>query len=238
MSSRNKTRVAAVLVGIATCVLSVWWSQAIIFATVLLLYVTLEYTLTTRDNLGLFRHQLERQEKVFLYFDLICKNGPLFVRVANLGMSNFLVTGINIRTQDLARFTYGSHQVVESGKSEEIVMPRAVCAGHPLSVDLEITLDYVGLDIRSKTDAKYFNVGMGLDDIPYKTTVGLKGLWAVHCPRCNLGGMLFMSTRNLTNFIDAEARKEHLLADLSSSCPNHASTLLMTMEDADAGEEH
>ena len=238
MSRRNKFRLVTIPIAVALCLLSYWRPQINVAATILLLYVTLEYVLANQENLELFRHQLKRQERVFLYFDLVCKNGPLFVRVANLGISNFLVTGIHVRTQDLAVFDYSVHQVVDSGRSEEISLPREACAGHPLSVDLEITLDYVGLDIRGATEAKCFNIAMGLDDVPDKATEGLDGLWTVRCPRCNLGGLICMSLRNITTFAEAEARKRLLLDDLNNSCPHHKSEFLMTMEDAEGRRGH
>ena len=234
MSRRKKIRIAAVPVAVVFCMLSFWWPQVNVVATILLLYITLEYVLANQENLDLFRHQLERQERVFLHFDLVCKNGPLYVQVANLGISNFLVTGMHVRTQDLAEFHYSVHQVVQSGKSERISLPRDACAGHPLSVDLEIVLEFVGLDARGKTERKCFNVSMALDNISDRATEGLNGLWGVRCPRCNFGGLLFMSMRNITTFAEAEARKQQLLTDLNNSCPNHASGFLMTMDDAQA----
>jgi hypothetical protein len=105
---------------------------------------------------------------------------------------------------------------------------------NPLSVDLEITLEFVGLDIRGKTEPKCFNVSMALDNIPNRTSGGLDGLWAVNCPRCNLGGMFFMSMRNLTTFAEALARKRQLITELGNSCPNHQSEWLMAMDEVDA----
>lgn len=233
MSRRQKIRIAVIPAAAIFCALSFRWPQVNVIATILLLYITLEYVLANQENLELLRHQLERQEKVFLHFDVVCRNGPLFVRVANLGISNFLVTGMHVRTQDLAEFHYSAHQVVESGKSEEISLPREACAGHPVAVDLEFTLDFVGLDIRGNSGSKCFNVSMALDNIPDSVTEGLNGLWAVRCPRCNLGGMLAMSQRNLTTFAEAEVRKLQLITDLGNSCPNHRSGWLMGMDDVD-----
>jgi hypothetical protein len=237
MSRRQKIRVAVIPVAVAFCVLSFWWPQVNVIATLLLLYITFEYVLANQENLDLFRHQLERQEKVFLQYDLICRNGPLYLQVANLGISNFLLTAIHVRTQDLAEFNYSIHQVVQSGKSEEISLPRDACADHPLSVDLEIILDFVGLDARGRTDPRCFNISMGLDNIPNRATEGLNGLWAVRCPRCNFGGMLFMSLMNLTTFAEAGARKRQLVTELGNSCPNHQSEWLMGMADVDARQE-
>lgn len=233
MSRRQKIRIAAIPIAVAFCALTLKWPQVNAVATLLLLYITLEYVLANQENLDLFRHQLERQERVFLYFDLVCRNGPLYLRVTNLGISNFMINGVHVRTQDMAEFNYSMHHVVQSGKSEEIMLPRDVCADHPLSVDLEIVLDFVGLDTQGKTEPKIFNIGMALDNIPNTVTEGLNGLWAVVCPRCNFGGMLFMSIRgNMRTFDEAFARKQLLLADLGNTCPNHRSEWLMGMDDA------
>ena len=233
LSRRQRFRLIAIPIVLALGVLALRSEKVAGLATILLLYVTLEYVLANQESLELLKHQSERQEKVFLHFDLVCKHGPLFVRVANLGISNFLVTGIRVRTQDLAKFSYSTHQVAESGKSEEIPLPRDVCAGHPISVDLEITLDYVGLDVHGSTEPKCFNVSMGLDDIPNKAAGRLDGLWPVVCAKCNFGGMLFMSVRNVTTFAEAEARKQRLLADLRNTCPDHQSEWLMGMDDVE-----
>jgi hypothetical protein len=194
--------------------------------------VTFEYVLLTQENIELFRRQLERQEKVYLDFELVCRNGPLAIRVANLGISNVLVSGIRVRTQDKAEFHYVTQEIVESGKSEEFNLPREVCANHALSVDLEIVLEYVGLEVQGKSSPKYFNVGMGLDGIPNTVKRGLDGLWSVECPRCHesMGGLLAMSLRGLSTFNEAFARKNLMLEDFRSSCPNHASRWQLDIE--------
>jgi len=225
-------RATAYFLAAALCFASIRWPQAAGVATVLLLLVTFEYVVLTRTNLELFRHQVDRQEKVHLHFDVVCRNGPLYLRVANLGISNFLVTGIHVQNQDTVAFDYRVHQIVESGKSEEIALPREVCAGHPLSVDLEMTVEYVGLDVHGVTAPKCFNISMMLDNIPDRATEGLDGLWPVTCPNCNLGGMLFVSIRGLSTFAEARARKRRVQADLQDSCPAHRSEWLMGMEEA------
>jgi hypothetical protein len=234
LSPRQRFRVIAIPIVIALCAFALRSDKAVGVATILLLYMTLEYVLANQESLELLKHQSQRLEKVFLHFDLVCRNGPLFVRIANLGMSNFLVTGIHVRTQDLAEFRYSVHQVVESGRSQEVSLSRDALANHSLSVDLELRLDFVGLDIRGTTETQCFNVSMGLDNIPNKATQGLDGLWDVQCTGCGLGEILFMSMRNLKTFAEAVARKQQLIADLGNSCPNHQSEWLMGMNDANA----
>jgi hypothetical protein len=116
-------------------------------AIILLLSITFEYILITHGNIELLRRQLERQEEVYVNFELICRNG-LYVRIVNAGISNFLVSAIYVRTQDMDEFHCATLEIVESGKTAELSLPREICAGRALSVDLEITLEVVGLDVR------------------------------------------------------------------------------------------
>jgi hypothetical protein len=231
--NRKTLRIVALPIAAALCIASFFWSQVVSVATVLLLLVTFEYVLLTQENIELFRRQLERQEKAYVNFELICRHGPLYVRVANLGVSNFLVSGIHVRAQDVQEFHYNTQEIVESGKIVEIALSRGACAGHALAVDLEITLEIVGQDVRSKTEPQVFNVGMGLDDIPDNTKRGFNGLWSVACPRCKQGyaGLMAMSLRGLKTFDEAFARKKQILDDFKQSCPNHDSQFLLKMDE-------
>jgi hypothetical protein len=115
--NRSKLRRVAIAVAILLCIASLIWPKVQGVATILLLLVTLEYVLLTQENIELFRRQLERQEKVYLTFELVCSSGPLSIRVANLGISNFLISGISVRNQDMAEFHYQTQEgVIESGK--------------------------------------------------------------------------------------------------------------------------
>jgi hypothetical protein len=98
-------RISVYLVAAGLAAASLRWSQATNLATILLLLVTFEYVLLTHNNLELFRYQLQRQENAYVYFDVICRDGVGYVRVTNLGISNFLVTGMKVRTQDFANFS-------------------------------------------------------------------------------------------------------------------------------------
>jgi hypothetical protein len=229
MSTRTITWYASGVAALGLAIAS-WYSPRIGgVATILLLWVTFAYLMVTQANLELLRHQINRQEKVFLHFDLLCQGGKAMLRVSNLGISNFLVTGIQVRTQDVANFRFAVHQIVQSGGSEWIDLPPEAHEGHPLSVDLEIALGYVGLDVEGKTEPKCFNISMGLDNVPDNATEGLNGLWSIMCPRCKkgFGGLMAMSLIGLTTFEEAFARKKKLEADFNNSCPKHASDWLM-----------
>jgi hypothetical protein len=226
-------RLPIYLIAFGLVIASQRWPQATNIATILLLLVTFEYVSLTHSNLELFRHQLQRQEKVFLHLDLIVINNKVFVRAANLGMSNFLVTGMRVRKQDEAVFEFPAHKVVVVGDVDTIEIPKEAYADHPLSVDLEIVLEYIGLDTSGKTEPKVFNISMGLDEVPASAKEGLDGVWSVKCPACGkgYGGLLLMSLKGLKTFEEAFARKKAMETDFKDSCPNHASKLMMKVEE-------
>lgn len=76
--NRKTLRRVAVLVAVVLCIASVWWPAIQSVATILLLLVTFEYMLLTQENIELFRHQLQRQENVYVNFELIFRKGLLF----------------------------------------------------------------------------------------------------------------------------------------------------------------
>lgn len=231
MNRQTLRRIAIPVAGIL-CIVALIWPQVQSVATILLLLVTFEYVLLTQENIELFRRQLLRQEKVYVHFELLYGNG-LFIRVANLGISNFLMAAIHVRTQDLAKFDYPTREVVESGKIIEMNLPAEVCAGHPLSVDLEITLECVGLDVRAISKPQCFNVMTDENGVPQDVKRGFDALWSITCPRCkkNFGGLVAMSLSGLKTFDEAFARKKQVLVDFHNSCPNHDSEFQLKMEE-------
>jgi hypothetical protein len=229
---RRTLRRAAITIAVALCMASLAWPQVQGVAIILLLFAIFEYILLTQGNIELVRRQLERQEKVYVNFELICRN-EVYVRIANVGISNFLVSAIYVRTQNMDEFHYTTQEIVESGKTAELSLPREIYVGHPLSVDVEITIEVVGLDVRRKSEPQCFNISMAQDGIPDKVKKGFSGLWSLTCPRCNnnFGGLLALSLRGLKTFDDALIRKRVALGDFQDSCPNHASKWLMKMDE-------
>ena len=225
--NRNLLRQVAIPVAVVLCVASVWWPAIQSVATILLLLVTFEYVLLTQENIELFRRQLQRQENVYVNFELIFRNG-LVVRVANLGISNFLVAAVHVRAQDIREFRYSGQEIVQSGTTVELNLPEEVCAEHPSSVDLEITVECVGLDVRRTSKPQCFNVLTDENGIPQDVKGrGFHGLWTVICPKCQKGGLLAMSTSGLKTFDEAFARKKQVEEDFQNSCPKHDSKFLV-----------
>jgi len=232
---RRVTRVLVILAAVVLALLSIWRPKATAIGTILLLYVTFEYLLATRDNLdlsqehfNLLERQMQRQERVYLHFDVINSEAELVLRVSNLGLSNFLLQRVQVRRSDAADFDYDVHRIVQSGKTENIQMSGDLYQGLPFGGDFEFTLTYLGLDGSGKTPPKCFNVFLGSDDSPTDVREWLDDIinWGAHCPKCDVPTLL--NLHGVTTFEGAAARKAKLAEDLGASCPHHKSEFILS----------
>ena len=232
---RRVTRILVISAAVVLGLLSIWRPKATAIGTILLLYVTFEYLLATRDNLdlsqehfNLLERQMQRQERVYLHFDLINSEAELVLRVSNLGLSNFLLQRVQVRRSDGADFDYDVHRIVQSGKTENILMSRHLHEGLPFGGDFEFTLTYLGLDGSGKTAPKCFNVFLGMDETPADVREWLDDIvnWGARCPKCDLPALL--NLHGLTTFDEAAARKLKMAEDLGASCPNHRSEFILS----------
>lgn len=71
----------------------------------------------------------------------------------------------------------------------------------------------------------------------FKVRKGLRALWAVGCPKCNRFLGICMVTDGLRNFDEANQRQKELEKELTASCPEHTSKLMLTMEHVTKEEE-
>jgi len=243
MTQRGKFRVAVIATAVVLCFVCLSYPQtspaAVAIATIGLLYVTFEYLLVTRENLDLtqqnldlLRRQLQRQEIVAFHFDLTVKDNALWLRVSNLGLSNFLLQAVHVRKPDDTGFEFETHRIVQSGKTEEITLPDSLYRGEGFGVDLELTLEYMGLDGGGKTSPKCFNVFLGLRGEAAAAEEGLDALWYARCPQCKISTVA--NVIGLKTFSAAQARVQRLREDLAASCPDHKSEFLLTVEDVRA----
>jgi hypothetical protein len=182
----------------------------------------------TQQQLGLLERQTQRQQRIEVYFDLTCKDGGLWLRVSNLGLFNFLLQTVHVRRDDKNEFEYEIHTVVDSGKTESVLLRDEVYQGVPFGADLELTLVYLGLDGSGRTPPKCFNVFLGIDDSPDSVIEGLDEAWAAWCPICNVPVMT--NVYDLKTFAAAEARRAKLTEQVGASCPRHESEWTLTNE--------
>jgi hypothetical protein len=237
MKSSKTLRGVAITSGVLLAIASMRWPSSASIATILLLYVTFEYLLTTRatlavthSQLDLLQRQIQRQERVELHFDLTCADAQLVLRVSNLGLSNFLLQRVDVRRPDDRHFHYDVQEIVQSGNTQIIILASELYEGVAFGTDLEFTLSYVGLDGSGTSDPKCFNVAFGGigGDTPEHVVDGLDDSmgWLSHCPKCKSPTLLDL--RGLKTFDAAFARKSELTADMAASCPDHRSDFLLT----------
>jgi hypothetical protein len=235
MKQHRAIRIIAATLAVVLCVVSVRYQWAVAVATVVLLYITFEYLLTTRDSLDLLRSEARRRETILPYFDLALKDRDVSLRVSNLGLSNFLLQTVDVRKPDKADLHYDMHRVVESGKTERILFPESLLKSESLSVDLEIAFQYVGLEGANKVGPKCFSISLDLNDRPYAIMEGLDDTWWVQCPKCRAPAGT--NIQGITTFEAAEDRRRKLTEDLSNSCPDHTGEFLLTVEDVRAQQQ-
>jgi hypothetical protein len=232
LSGRNRVRVVAIPLLIILCMMSFFWPRTQSLFTLLVLYVTLEYLIATREYLGLFRDHVQKSQRTFLYFNLVARDKLLRLRVSNLGAANCLVESMYVRKQDEASFDFDVQRVVEAGKTEEVVVPDITYRDEAFSIDLEFTLKFLDLNGSGKTLPRVFNVSMSMNNTPRQAVEQINGVWRVRCPKCRVS--VQMKTFGLHNFEETVSRKQQLSDDLRATCPNHLSEWLLTLEDVQA----
>jgi hypothetical protein len=223
---------AAVGVGVALIALALRYpgsSVPMTVATILLFCGVFAYVLLSHENIKLLREQFARQELVFVDFGLrLDEAGALSVWAANLGTSNFVIRGVDVRTQERsAPHRALVHIVVPAGRVESEIPfdDRIFDTLHSDAfVHFDVSLRCSGLAENRQTRWKGYTVERRprrqLDE-------GFTGLWGVACPKCSRFDFMSMRTVGLTDLEAAWRRQAELESDLRSSCPGHHSTLLL-----------
>lgn len=235
-ASRNTATIRAlvIIVALALIVLSLRLPTfAITAATVLLLYVTCEYVLANQEYVRLTRHQMERQEQVYVQFGLRDDAvGDVYVWAANLGVSSFLISGVQARERAKPTIqAWRLNWILPVGElKNEIYFDPKVYDSYPRStfVWIDVSLRCRGIVDDHQTAWRGFTIHRsGMRNIVYG---GFKGVWAVSCPSCNRSDAMAMNLNDLTNLDEAWTREQELKQELSKSCPKHNSKWLLASD--------
>jgi hypothetical protein len=204
-------------------------SVPLTFATILLFCAVFVYVIFSHESLKLLREQSARQELVFVDFGLeLDEGGNLFVWAANLGTSSFLVSEIDVRTQERsATQSCQVNAVVPAGKVKNRI-PFDDRIFHALRSDafvhFDVSLKCRGLAENHQTRWKGFTI----ERRPHRQLEeGFTGLWGVACPKCDRFDFMGMKTEGLPDLDAAWRRQAELEGDLETSCPIHRSALLL-----------
>lgn len=212
-------------------------SLAAFVAAVLLIGATAVYVQTNRDMLSLLREQWNQTHTVVLRFGINAPNGNGQVWIANLGFNHVLITKISVTRHNGRRTTtLYKHAPVKAGDISRFSLPSEIWQDCSPVCDVEVRLDYEHFGKAGTTEAKAYcltpsTVGVSkLLDVRY----GLHGLWPVNCPKCQRHQGMFMRTAKLANFSEAAIRQTELESELRSSCPDHKSPWMLTVQDVNA----
>jgi len=192
-------------------------------AASLLLYMTLEYVLLNNANVQLFREQLDQQRKIYLDFGAEIEAWKPTLWIANLGTATFIVKSVDVRARgELLKLP--THILVPSGTIEKFLFPEEVYQSTGAFLDLDVSLECVGLERAHRTAAKAYHFLLGDGQVSQICEGILLGNF-VKCPRCGEWvGML--RADGLRNFDDARDREKIVEDELQQSCPEHRSRWL------------
>jgi hypothetical protein len=225
-----KIRVVAIPVAIALCIVSFWWKQTSVIATIFLLYATFEYVMANQENVALFRKQLERQETIFIRFGLRSERGVVYIWAANLGLSSFLISSVRIRKPNAPEpEIHQLNWILPTGElKNQIPFPSDIYNRFPpLGVALDVSLTCEGIGNEHKTEWRAFTI-----DARYSggliVYIGIQDTWPITCPKCKVGDMQFMDTEGIKNLDEGWGRQKEMERDFEDSCPNHVSRHLLT----------
>jgi hypothetical protein len=110
--------------------------------------VTVAYVAVTFETLQVLRQQVENQKATACRFGLIRRDGKVYVWVANLGFSTFLVTSIHFFAQansSLQESTH-MHRTVAMGERKLFLVPEGLYVHAVLRREIAVQIRYVGLD--------------------------------------------------------------------------------------------
>jgi hypothetical protein len=237
--SSGKSHLLAAAIGVGTALLTLALrypasSVPITTATILLFCVVLAYVQSSHENIKLLREQLARQELMFVEFGLkFDEVNSISVWAANLGTSSFLVTEMEVRTQERSTSQRSPVNIVVRAGKVESKIPFDDRIFDTLRADafvhFDISLRCRGLAENRQTRWKGFTVQRRprrqLED-------GFTGLWGVACPKCSRFDFMGMRTEGLPDLDSAWRRQAQLENDLQATCPHHYSALLMPTDSA------
>jgi hypothetical protein len=232
--SSGKSHLLGVSVGIAVALIALVLrypasTVPMTVATILLFCAVFAYVLSSQENIKLLREQLARQELVFVDFGLkLDETGSLSVWAANLGTSSFVVSGVDVRTQERSTSQRCPVNVVVPAGKLKSKIPFDDRIFDTLRSDafvhFDISLRCDGLVENHQTRWKGFTVERRLRR---QLEEGFTGLWGVACPKCSRFDFMGMRTDGLPNLDSAWRRQTQLENDLRASCPSHRSALLL-----------
>jgi hypothetical protein len=197
--------------------------------TALLVGITIQYARTNQSSLKLLKEQWKAQNEVEVKFGLRERNETAQVWVLNYGLANIVVSKLVVEIQSRKPTTIYKNMVLRSGEKKRFHLPLTDWKRLQLQQNVQLTL-FCESRTQQFEQTKVYTLFLTEGSKVYKVRKGLRGLWPVGCPKCEKFMGICMVTDGLESFADARDRQDEMNAELSASCPQHASRCLLTME--------
>jgi hypothetical protein len=231
----NKHTPTLVVLGLVACALAFFWrywgdparAQAVgalfgFFAAAILVGVTWEYVRINQRSLSLQQSQWEQQNRVVLRFGIKRYHGRAQLWVANIGKTDVLISGLQVRMKYDEKIIRNERRIVGSGSRQTLALPDKLWVGIPLISAFDVQLRYESQHDSGVSPAQAFTLLIGTNSEVIKVRRGIDDTWFVNCPKCGqVGGS--MITENLENFDAASERQRVMESELSVTCPEHSS---------------
>jgi len=196
--------------------------------TALLVGITIEYVRTNQSTLRLLREQWKAQNEVEVKFGLRQHGEVAQVWVLNYGLPNVVVTKLLIEMPNKKSHTLHKNVVLRSGEKKRFDLPHREWEKLDMQQHVQITL-FCESAKQQFEQSKVYTLFIDGSKV-FKVRKGLRGVWAVGCPKCEKFIGICMVTDGLKSFDEAEQRQKEMEAEVSASCPQHGSKWMLTME--------
>ena len=151
------------------------------------------------------------------------------LRCLNLGLASFeleeVVVWRVIRAScEGSPFSFFPRQIIKSGESKTISVPRSLFAGLLLSNDLEFLVRVNTGVIAFDSEPQAYCFFFGERDRVAWVKPGLHEALRIECPRCD--AYEFVKPTGTMNRAELQAALERVSAELNATCPNHTAIVL------------
>lgn len=233
------TLVVVALVVIALIVFAHYWNdyskaQSVggflsFAAAAILIGVTWEYVRINQKALSLQQMQWEQQNRVVVRFGIKRYQGKAQLWVANIGRTDFLIVQLLVRPKREKEIVKSERRVVSSGSRQTLALPESLWKGQALTSAFDVRVRYESQHEVGVSPAKAFTLLIGTDSVVLKVKKGIDDTWLMSCPKCkHLAGA--MITEGLENLDEASIRQKIMEAELTTSCPDHYSQWMDSVE--------
>jgi hypothetical protein len=151
------------------------------------------------------------------------------VWVVSYGLATVVLTKLLLELQNRKPAPIYKNAVLRPGSKRFFDLPHRQWEKLQLRQNTQLTL-FCESTTQKFERTKAYTLCLTEGSKVYKVIKGLHGLWPVGCPKCKEFMGICMMTEDLRSFDEARQRQREMEAEVSASCPQHASKWISTIE--------